>query len=189
MIIVAADFLHAELRQVFVHELGVQQLISPLPQPRDQIYQRDLAGIGCGRKHAFTEKSAADGNAIDAAHQLVAAPRLDAMRETCFVKLRIQINNLVIDPCIGARVGAARHDGAEGAIEGDAVRGLPYRALQPFRHMQPVDGQNAAQLRVIPFDRTRAAAARHRKHADGIGMQQQLRRDGGITLGQGSSQA
>ncbi len=48
MIILAAYFLYAELRQVFVHELCIQQLIAPLPQPRDKVYQRDLAGIRRG---------------------------------------------------------------------------------------------------------------------------------------------
>lgn len=188
MIFVARYLLHPELHQVFVDELGVQQRIALLPQPRHQINQRDLAGIGCGRKHAFAEKSPADGNAVDAADQFIALPRLDAVREARFMQLRIEVDDSIVDPCIGARIGATRHDSAKRAVKRDAIGCLTYRALQAFWHMQAVDGQNAAQLRVIPFNRARAAAARHREHADGIGMQQQFRRDVGITLGQGFSQ-
>ena len=188
MIFIARNFLHAELHQVFVDELRIQQFIPLLPKPCDQIDQRDLAGVGCGRKHAFAEKRAADGNAIDPAHQFAAAPRFHAMRKTRFMQLRIKVDDFIVDPCIFAHIGAAGHDSAKRMVEGDAVRRLPDRAPQPLRHVQPVDGQNAAQGRIVPFDGARAPAARHREHADGIGMQQQFRGYFRVTLGQGFSQ-
>lgn len=188
MIFIARNFLHPELHQVFVDELRIQQFITLLPQPCDQVDKRDLAGIGCGRKHTFAKKRAADGNAIDPAHQFAAAPRFHAMRKTRFMQLRIKVDDFIVDPCILAHIGAAGHDGTKRMVEGDAVRRLPDRAPQPFRHVQPVDGQNAPHRRIIPFDGTRAPAACHREHADRIGMQQQVRRDVGVTLGQGFSQ-
>ena len=189
MIIVAANFHDTELRQVFVDELRIQQLVPLPPQPRHKVDERDLAGIGGGRKHALAEKCATHRDAVDAAHQLVPAPRFDAMRKACFMQLRIQIDDFVVDPCIGTRIGAAGHDGAEGAIECDAVRGLPYRPAQPRRHVQFIDGEDAARRRVVPFDGPRAAAARHREHANRIGMQKQFGRNVRVTLGQGFSQA
>jgi hypothetical protein len=189
VICVARNFLDPELHQVFVDELRIQQFITLVPQPCHQINQRDLAGIGRGRKHAFAEKRAADGNAIDAAHQIIAAPRFDAMRKTGFMQLRIKVDDFIVDPCVFARVGAAGHDGTKRMVESDAIRRLPDRAPQPLRHMQAVDGQNAAQGRVVPFDSAGAPAARHREHADGISVQQQFGRYVGITLGQGFSQA
>ncbi len=111
------------------------------------------------------------------------------MRKTGFVQPGIEVDDFVVDPRVLARIGAAGHDGAEGAVKGDAVRRLAYRALQAFGHMQTSDGQDAAHLRIIPFQNFAAAAARHREHADGIGMEQQFRRDVGVTLRQGFSQA
>jgi hypothetical protein len=188
VIIVTADFHDTELREVFVDELRIQQLVPLPPQPRHKVDERDLAGIGCGRKHALTEKRAAYRNTVDAAHQLFAAPRFDAMRKTCFMQLRIQIDDFIVDPCIGTRIGTAGHDGAKGAIECDAVRGLPYRAAQPRRHVQFIDGEDAARRRVVPFNGPRPSAARHREHANRIGMQKQFGRNVRVTLGQGFSQ-
>jgi hypothetical protein len=44
----ARDFDHAELRDMAVYKLCVEQREPLPPQPRHKIYQRNLAGVGRG---------------------------------------------------------------------------------------------------------------------------------------------
>jgi len=78
----ARNFHDAELRQVLVGELGIEQRKALLPEPRDQINQRNLARVIAAGKHAFAKKRAADGNAVNTTRQHIAIPSLNAMCET-----------------------------------------------------------------------------------------------------------
>jgi hypothetical protein len=99
------------------------------------MHQRDLAGVGADREHAFAKKRAANGNAIDAARQYIAVPCLDAMRVALPMQRGIKADDFIVDPCLGARVGAAADHAVEGAVKGYAIRLLPDAAHKAARHM------------------------------------------------------
>lgn len=187
VIFLARDFLHPELADVLVHELGVEQQIALFPQPRRKIDQRDLAGIGAHGKHALAEKGRSDRNAIDAARQNVAVPCLDAMRVPLFVKLRIEPDDPVIDPCFLARIGAGGDDLFERRIESDFIRLLADGAAQAPGHMHAIQGQYAPRWRVIPGDILRLPCLRHREDAHAIGLQHHFRRQLVFLVTQGFS--
>ena len=83
----ARDLLCAELREVLGHELGVEQPEAAPDQAGHQMHQRHLRGVAPAREHALAEEGAAQRDAIEAAHQLVALPALHAVGVTHVVQL------------------------------------------------------------------------------------------------------
>src|SRR4051812_43998246 len=100
MVFMARNFNDAELLQVLVDELGIQQLEPLPPQPCREINQRNFAGIGGGREHALAKKSATDSDAVDPADEFPLLPGFDAMRVTLFMQRGIERDDLVVDPCL-----------------------------------------------------------------------------------------
>ena len=76
----AADLDSAELRQMRRHELRVEQPEIPEPQPRHEMHQRDLAGVGDPAEHALAKKRRAQRDPVKPADQLAVVPAFDAMR-------------------------------------------------------------------------------------------------------------
>lgn len=183
MVIGARDFDQAELFQMRVVELRIEKTVTLPPQACRQKDHGMLAGVAAQREHALAEKSAAQRQAVDAAHQLwrlVARPDLDAVGVAFAVQLRVAGDDLVIDPGIVARARdiaavarTAAHDAFEVAIKGDDI-GVPAQTLaQAARHVKGLERQDAALRRVVPADVLRAPARRHGKDAHRIGRAHQ----------------
>ncbi len=131
--------MRAELQQVIVDELRIQQNIAALPEAGDEVDQRNLAGIRRGRKHALAKERAAERNAVDAADQLFALPRLDAMRIALMMQRGVEVYNIVIDPGFRPHIGAAANDACKIFIEADAVGALADGFGKALWHMQVRD--------------------------------------------------
>ena len=71
----------------------------------------------------------ADGDAVEAAGELVVTPRLDAVRPAEPMELGVRGNELVVDPPVrAARIGAAAYDVHERGVDAHIER--PLRAPQ-----------------------------------------------------------
>src|SRR6185369_741553 len=97
-IILARDLQRAEAGEMLGDELGVEQAVIALAQPRDQMHQGDLAGIGRGREHALAEEGAAQRNAVEPADQLAVVPGLDAVDMAHAEELAAEIEDGLVDP-------------------------------------------------------------------------------------------
>src|SRR5689334_23599378 len=110
-------------------KLGVEQPIAAEPQPGRQMDQRDLARIGGAAEHAFAEERRPERDAVQSTDQHAALPRFDAVRRAAGEERRIELHDLVVDPGVGtlfARLGAALHDLAKGAVAADLETAVPY---------------------------------------------------------------
>jgi len=60
-------------------ELGVEEGVAALDQARDEMDERDLAGIGLVAEHAFAEKRRPQPNTVEPADQSSILPGLDGV--------------------------------------------------------------------------------------------------------------
>ena len=114
LVLVARQFLGAELRQVRGDELRVQQPEAAQAQPRDQVHQRHLRGVAGGAEHALAEEHAADRHAVEAADQVSVLPGFHRMGMAELVQFAEQALDLRVDPGIvaaGRRMRAAGDGG------------------------------------------------------------------------------
>jgi hypothetical protein len=130
----ARDFDDAELLQVGVDILCVEELETLPPQPRRQVHQHDLAGVRRRREHAFPAEGRAHGHAVDTSHEYAVLPGLDAMRMARGVQGRIQRDDLVVDPGFLAFRAGADHR-AESAVKTDLIGAPAQRADQTTGHV------------------------------------------------------
>ena len=159
---------------MFVGELRIEQREALPPQPRGEVYQRNLAGVGAHGEHAFAKEPAAERDAVKPARQHLAVPGLDAMGETHIMRFGVERDDVFVDPCFRPRIRTGADDAAEIFVEGDTIGLLANGAAQFCRHMQPRNRQYAAPLRVIPVDIAGMPPFRHGEDAHGIGLQQYI---------------
>ena len=177
---VARDLERAEALQMLGHELGVEQREAAALQPRHQMHQRDLAGVGLAAEHALAEERAAERDAVEAADQLAIQPGLDRVGVAHDVQLAAQVEDGVVDPGLpaaGRRLRAARHHILEGAVGGDLEGPLENRLPEAAGHVKIVERQDAARIRVDPIEMRVVPRFSHRENSDGIRPEQHLRRD------------
>jgi hypothetical protein len=93
------------------------------------------------------------------------------------VQLGIKRDDFVIDPCLRPRVGAAADNAFKIAIECNAIGLLPDGAAQAARHMDFINRQYAAPLRIVPCDIGGMARFRHREDAHAVRLQHDIRGD------------
>src|SRR3954469_4140173 len=105
MIASAADLDASELSQMRRHELRVEQPVAAEPQARDEMNQRDLAGIADPAEHALAEKRSAERHPVQPADQLAVVPAFDSVRRAASEQRRIEAHNFLVDP--GRRTGFA----------------------------------------------------------------------------------
>src|SRR5205823_6930875 len=89
--------------------LRVEQGKPTLAQTLDQRPERDLRRPGDTMKHRFSKKRAADRDAVEAAHEFVSRPGFDRVSETKFVQASVALDDLFVDPGVGARGAASDH--------------------------------------------------------------------------------
>src|SRR6266567_7239973 len=144
------------------------------------MHKGDLGSIPRPMEHALAEERAPQRNTVKPAHQVAAFVNLETMAVTPLVKLAIEHADAGIDP--GARSsglgrGTAVEHSIEVSIDGDAEAIGAHRAREPTWHVEALDGNDAALLRLDPVERRVVRALRHGKDAAGIGLKQDLRRD------------
>jgi len=97
----------------------------------------------------------------------------------------IEAQDLAVDPGFLAawgRGGASLHDIGESLVGSDGEMARPHRARQAVRHMECVQGNDAALFRRYPIECGIAAPLGHGKQAFGIGAQQDFRRELGCPM-------
>jgi hypothetical protein len=159
-------------------ELAIEERKSAGAQPGHEVRKRNLRSVGLAADHRFAEKRPAERDPVKAADQLSVAPRLDRMGTPLFVEDGDRTFDLVIDPGIGAilgRFGTKTDDVMESAV-GRGFEAIRKQSLfQAARKMEAIERQDRARFGLDPIDRLRIAAVRHRKHADGVGAEQEIR--------------
>jgi len=92
-----ADFVGAELKQVGVEVLGIEQFKLLFAKEFHKENKCDFAGIGHGMKHAFAAENLAEGHAIESAHELIILPHFEAMGQANSVEFAIRFDNFFGD--------------------------------------------------------------------------------------------
>src|SRR5436190_2507847 len=170
----------AEGPQVIGHELRVEQPKSAGLEARHEVHQCDLGGIARAVEHALAEERAAERNAVEPADELLALVDLETMAMAPFVELAIEHADAPVDPSARApeaRLRAALEHRVEIAVDGDGETVGAHGAGKPCRHVEALERNDTAQLRLDPIERRVVRALRHGKDAAGIGLEQHLRRD------------
>src|SRR5262249_1293716 len=142
--------------------------------------ERDLGGIALAGKHAFAEERSAKPDAVQPAHQTSVLPGLDGMAVAEGEELAIEPSDARIDPGLGAAVGeggAAAHHRGEIGVDADLEQILRYRPREPSWQVEAIERNDAARFRLDPVEAGILGGFSHRKDADGIGLEQNLRRD------------
>ena len=156
------------------HELAVEQPESADDEARHQPGQRHLRRIRSKREHALAEEGAAEPHAVEAADKFLILPAFDRMGVTESVEQIVALLDLAVDPGFLA-LRAIVHDGGEHLIVSYGEGARPDRLAKRAGHAEAVEGDDRAAARLHPEDLVGVATVRHRKHADGVGAQQQVR--------------
>src|SRR5690606_35589404 len=172
----------AETAQMGRRELSVEKEEAASAQADDQVQERHLAGIGYASEHGFAEEGSAKADPIEAADKpaipLLRAPDPDRLGEAHAMQFSIEPRDGGIDPGYGAlldRLGAGAHHLAEGLVTGDQEVIALELAVEFARQMDAVEGQQHPQLWIDPVQLFRLGAFRHRKDAQSVGTQKQIR--------------
>tara|TARA_R100000935_G_scaffold34090_1_gene54670 strand:- start:683 stop:1171 length:489 start_codon:yes stop_codon:yes gene_type:complete len=156
-------------------KLCVQQDELVFQQMRHQVDQRDLGRIGRARKHAFTEEGASQGDAIQAAHEFIAIPAFNRMRISFAMKRAVEIQDRRIDPGAFTALcafGAHLHHSCERLIDCHAKGGLFHFAEQALGHMETLERNDPAHVRVDQKQIRIVACIAHRKNPATIAGEQ-----------------
>ncbi len=165
------------------HELAIEQDKAGKAHPPDKMGKRHLGCIADAAEHAFAKKGTAQGNAIEPAHQLLMAiginlPAFDTVRMAQPGKRGITLLDHPVDPGGGAIIhggGAFADHACKILVQRDTESLLPQRLRQRAGQAKAIKRQDGAAFRLDPVNLPRIAAVCHGKHADGIGMQQQIK--------------
>jgi hypothetical protein len=114
----------AELLEMRIGKLRIEQRITTCLQPRRQMHERDLARIGHAREFAFGKKRAPKRQTIESANQPPPVPGFDAVGETAPVQSFKHVDDGIVDPgFVPVRLGlcTAADDLIEGGIGGDLI--------------------------------------------------------------------
>src|SRR5262249_5715000 len=169
----------AEPLEMVGDELGIEELETARPQPRDQMHERHFRRIARAMEHALAEEGASKRHAVKAADQRIAVIDLDAVAMSAVVKLVIEHTDASVDPGAGAsrlRLRAAIEHAIEVAIDRDGVAVRAHGAGEPRRHVEAIERNDPAHLRLDPVESGILCALGHRKDTAGIGLEQDLRR-------------
>jgi hypothetical protein len=175
VILPPGDLLRPELRQVLGQELRVQQGEAAADQPRRQVDQGDLRGVGLAAEHALAEEGAGERHAVEAAHQPPLAPALDGVRMTLRMEFGVQLLDGVVDPGLAAvqrGLGAKRDDRAEGGVDADLEVVLTHGARQAPGHVEAIERHHAPVLRIDQEDPLVLARVGHGEDPAGVAGQQ-----------------
>ena len=133
--------------------LRVAQLEAAGAQPRDEMHQRYLRGVGDAVKHALAKVGAAERDAVKTADQMIAVIDLNGVAMADVEERAIDLADTRIDPGLVAfrrGLGAAVDHRIEVAVDINGQRRRAHGAGEARRHMEPVERNDAALLRLDP---------------------------------------
>ena len=123
-----------------------------------------------------------EGAGTDGDDEVAVLPDLDAVAVPELVEPDIEIADTLVDPGVVAarlRRRAARDDGLEGGIDGNAEDVRAHGAGQPRGDAEALKRNHAAHFRLDQEQRRVTGALGHREDAAGIGPQQHFGGDFG----------
>jgi lactoylglutathione lyase len=188
LVVIATQFLGAELSEMRCDKLGIQKPEAAQAQPGDKMHQRYLGGVASDAEHAFPKEHAADRDPIEASDQLIVPTgfhRVSVAQPVQFIK---QTLDLRIDPSVIASwrwLGAAGNRTGEVLIHRDGEILRHHGAGEAAGQMKTVERQNAAPLGVQPVKALAAPRLGHWEQTMPICPQHQIRRDLNRTPGHG----
>jgi hypothetical protein len=164
----------AELFEMRIGKLRIEQGIAARFQSRRQMHQRDLARISHAREFAFGKKRRAKRQTVESADQLAPMPGFDTVGETAPVQGFKHVDDEIVDPgfvpvWLGLRTAA--DDLIESGIDGDVIAVRTNGAGQAARHVEFFQRKNAAFVWPDPKHLFGGAAFRHGKNTQPVGEQ------------------
>ena len=162
-------------RQVGGLPLRVEQAVATVVEQAHQAHQRDLRGVGLVVEHRLAGEQAADGHAVQPAHEPTVAPGLDRVHPAELVEPEVRLADLAVDPARRpARVGAGvDHLGERGVDPDLEPAGRPGQRVGDVEVARP---HHAAAYRAEPRHRRPPSSSdRHREDARAVRRQQSPR--------------
>jgi len=143
-----ADFVGAELKQVGVEVLGIEQFKLLFAKEIDKENESDFAGIGHGMKHAFAAENFAEGHAIESAHELIILPHFEAMGQANSVEFAIRFDDFFGDPGIaGSERRTLSDHGLKVAVDAGLEHAFSVESRQVFGHFESLIKGDESTLR------------------------------------------
>lgn len=180
----AGDVLDAELFEVGVHELGIEQDVAASSEVFDEFDEAGLGGVGLPAEHGLAEERAADADAVESADESAVLPGFDGVCVSASVELGVDADDGGGDPGVGgvrAGLGAVFDDVAEGVIEGVGVAGVSDAFGQGASDFEAVvEGEDGAGVGAEPVDALAASPAGHGEQSDAVGVQEGVGGEGGL---------
>ncbi|MEY3717742.1 MAG: hypothetical protein RL285_1617 [Bacteroidota bacterium] len=142
-----ADFVGAELKEMGVEVLGIEQLKVLFAKEFHKENECDFAGIGHGMKHAFAAENFAEGNAIESAHELIILPHFEAMGQANSVEFAIRVDDFFGDPGIaGSERRTLSYHSLKVAVDAGLEHAFSVKARQVFGYFESmIEGNQSAR--------------------------------------------
>ena len=160
-----ADFVGAELKQVGVEVLGIEQFKLLFAKEFHKENECDFAGIGHGMKHAFAAENFAEGHAIESAHELIILPNFEAMGQANSVEFAIRFDDFFGDPGIaGSERRTLSDHGLKVAVDAGLEHAFSIESCQVFGHFESIiEGDESTLLWGMPKNLIVFVGVGHRK--------------------------
>lgn len=159
------DFVGAELKQVGVEVLGIEQFKLLFAQEFHKENECDFAGIGHGMKHAFATENFAECHAIESAHELIILPHFEAMGQANSVEFAIRFDDFFGDPGIaGSQRRTLSDHGFKISVDTGLEHAFSVESRQVFGHFELIiEGDESALRWRMPINLVVFVGVGHRK--------------------------
>lgn len=160
-----ADFVGAELKEVGVEVLGIEQFKLLFAQEFHKKNECDFASIGHGMKHAFATENFAERHAIESAHELVVLPHFKAMGQAKSVEFAIRFDDFFGDPGIaGSQRRTLSDHGLKVAVDAGLEHAFSVESCQVFGYFESmIEGNQSALRWRMPINLVVFVGIGHRK--------------------------
>lgn len=173
---VRVHLIGAELTKVLGHELHIQEGEVGIGKPVHQSREGDLGRIPTGVVHGLGKEGPPQRQAVDAAAQLTAEIRSNAVGPAEPMKFKEDADELLRQPRLFP-IGAGTDDSLEVHISSDLETPLPEGASQPSRDVEVFDGKQRTRLRKPPVYLAGLIRLRHREVALGVSVDHHFGRE------------
>ena len=171
------DFVGAELKQVGVEVLGIEQFEFLFAQEFHKEDECDFAGIGRGMKHAFAAENFAEGHAVEATHELIVFPHFEAMRQSDAVEFAVGVDDFFRDPGIAGSEGRTLSDhGFKFSVDAGFENAFAIESGQVFGHFESmIEGYESALRWGMPKNLVVFIRICHGKRSRQVGLDEEFR--------------
>ena len=171
------DFIGAELKQVGVKVLGIEQFEILFAQEFHKEDECDFAGIGRGMKHAFAAENFAEGHAVEATHELIVFPHFEAMCQSDAVEFAVGVDDFFRDPGIAGSEGRALSDnGFKFSVDAGFENAFAIESCQVFGDFESmIEGYESTLRWGMPKNLVVFIRICHGKRSRQVGLDEEFR--------------